>query len=679
MKTYWYLTRASGAVSLILLTLTVAIGIALLGRWRSGRWPRFAVDGVHRTASLLAIVFLAIHIVTAVLDSFAPISLIDAVIPFVGTYRPLWLGLGATAFDLLLAVVLTSAVRARLGLRAWRAVHWLAYGSWPVAMLHGLGTGSDVRQTWMTVVEVICAAAFVIAVLARIAIGWPDAARWRLAGAGALGGFVIGVAIWLPAGPLASNWARRSGDPAGGSASHRDPREARVTLPRLLDSITAAPMTHERHLAVHGELPSLRGQPAVDELARSGLRGRGGGAFPLARKLETVRRARGRPLVVANGCEGEPMSAKDRVLLGSLPHLVIDGALCVARAVGAHEIVIAIDEGNVRGGETIEWALSQRPEPTLEHLEVSVAWIPSGYVSGQETAIVRWCNDGVAKPWSARRRVGERGIGRRPTLVSNVETLAHVALIARHGADWFSALGADEDPGSALVTVGGAVRRPGVYEIDHSIGLRALVDLAGGCAERPARLPARWLRRRVGRRRRRRTGHAGACGPGARRGPTGLGRRRGPARERVPGRRDRSRRRLAGGSQRRPVRPLRQRPGRDRRRAARDLRRIGGPPRAGRRDPLVRVERRPRCLRASRRRGRLRRQRAARLLRRVRRPCPPRALRRLRATPDPARCRSTASGRLTCGSPSIRSPATRTDCAPSCCPSWSPSTSGATR
>ncbi len=213
MKTYWYLTRSSGAVSLVLLTLTLAIGITLVGRWRSGRWPRFAVDGIHRTTSLLAIVFLAIHILTAVLDSFAPISLIDAVIPFVGTYRPLWLGLGTTAFDLLLAVALTSAARARLGLRAWRAVHWLAYASWPVAMLHGLGTGSDVRQGWMTVVYVICAAVFVTAVVARIAIGWPAEARWRLAGGGALAAFVLGVAIWLPVGPLAPNWARRSGTP----------------------------------------------------------------------------------------------------------------------------------------------------------------------------------------------------------------------------------------------------------------------------------------------------------------------------------------------------------------------------------------------------------------------------------------------------------------------------------
>ena len=258
-----------------------------------------------------------------------------------------------------------------------------------------------------------------------------------------------------------------------------------MTLPRLLNAITAAPMTHERHLSVHGELPAPSSRAAIDEIERSGLRGRGGGAFPLARKLATVRRGRGRPLVVVNGCESEPMSAKDRVLLGALPHLVIDGALHAARAVGAREIVVAIDELNVRGGETIEWALAQRPELESGSVTASVAWTPSGYVSGQETAIVRWCNDGVAKPWSERRRVAERGIARRPTLVSNAETLAHVALIARHGADWFAQLGTDEDPGSALITLGGGVRAPGVYEIEHGAGLQEFLDLVGGCVGRP--------------------------------------------------------------------------------------------------------------------------------------------------------------------------------------------------
>jgi sulfoxide reductase heme-binding subunit YedZ len=214
VKTYWYLTRASGAVALILLTLALVVGIAAIGRVTTPRWPRFAVDGLHRTSSMLAIAFLAVHIVTAVLDSFAPISLVDAVVPFVGTYRPLWLGLGATAFDLLIAVAVTSALRVRLGLRAWRAVHWLAYAAWPIATLHGLGTGSDLRQGWMAAVYAGCAAAVVVAVIIRVSLGWPGHARWRMAGVGALAGLGLGVAIWLPRGPLAPHWARRAGTPA---------------------------------------------------------------------------------------------------------------------------------------------------------------------------------------------------------------------------------------------------------------------------------------------------------------------------------------------------------------------------------------------------------------------------------------------------------------------------------
>jgi sulfoxide reductase heme-binding subunit YedZ len=214
VKTYWYLTRASGAVALILLTLALVVGVAAIGRVATRRWPRFAVDGVHRTSSMLALAFLALHIVTAALDSFAPISLVDAVVPFVGTYRPLWLGLGATAFDLLLAVAVTSVLRVRLGHRAWRAVHWLAYAAWPIAILHGLGTGSDVRQGWMTAVYVGCAGAVVITVMIRLGLGWPDHARWRLAGVGALAGLGLGVALWLPRGPLGPHWAQRSGTPA---------------------------------------------------------------------------------------------------------------------------------------------------------------------------------------------------------------------------------------------------------------------------------------------------------------------------------------------------------------------------------------------------------------------------------------------------------------------------------
>jgi methionine sulfoxide reductase heme-binding subunit len=214
VSTYWYLTRSSGAVALVLLTLSLVIGIAALGRLSSTRWPRFAVDAVHRTSSLLAIAFLLIHIVTAVLDSFAPISLLNAVLPFSGTYRPLWLGLGAVGFDLLLAIAITSVLRERVGHRAWRAIHWLAYAAWPIALVHGLGTGSDVGQTWMLATDVGCVAAVLAAVVGRAIIGWPTRVRLRLGALGFAAAFVLGLLVWLPAGPLGKHWARQAGTPA---------------------------------------------------------------------------------------------------------------------------------------------------------------------------------------------------------------------------------------------------------------------------------------------------------------------------------------------------------------------------------------------------------------------------------------------------------------------------------
>jgi methionine sulfoxide reductase heme-binding subunit len=213
VKTYWYLTRASGTVSLILLTVAVVIGVLSIGRVHSRRWPRFVIDGVHRSSSLLAVAFLAIHVVTAVLDSFAPISLPDAVVPFAGAYRPLWLGLGAVALDLLIAVTVTSLLRQRLGHRLWRATHWLAYAMWPIAVVHALGTGSDVRLAWLQLVTVLCGIALVAAVLARIAIGWPAHRRVRVGALGALTGALLAISLWTVQGPLAHGWAKRAGTP----------------------------------------------------------------------------------------------------------------------------------------------------------------------------------------------------------------------------------------------------------------------------------------------------------------------------------------------------------------------------------------------------------------------------------------------------------------------------------
>ncbi len=211
---YWYLTRASGAVALVLLTISVVLGIVGSMRVYTDRWPRFAVDTIHRDVSLLVIVVLVIHIITSVLDGFAPISLVAAVIPFDTAYRPLWLGFGALAFDLLLALVITSLVRRRLGYRTWRAVHWLAYASWPIAVLHGLGTGSDTKAWWMLLLTALCVAAVAAAIC------------WRVAGAerpvpGLQGpaillslAVVAALAVFTVAGPLQSGWARRAGTPA---------------------------------------------------------------------------------------------------------------------------------------------------------------------------------------------------------------------------------------------------------------------------------------------------------------------------------------------------------------------------------------------------------------------------------------------------------------------------------
>ena len=211
----WYLTRSTGAVALLLLTLAVALGVADVQRWSSPRWPRFVVDTLHRNVSLLALVFLVLHVLTAVLDTFAPISLVAAFVPFVSSYRPFWLGLGAVAFDLLLAVILTSLLRSRVGPTVWRATHWLVYACWPVALLHTLGTGSDVKTTWLLVLSAACLVVVVAAVVVRTLGSWTAApARVRGLALGGTAAFTVGLLLWLPSGPLGSEWARRSGTPA---------------------------------------------------------------------------------------------------------------------------------------------------------------------------------------------------------------------------------------------------------------------------------------------------------------------------------------------------------------------------------------------------------------------------------------------------------------------------------
>lgn len=225
---WWYLTRGAGAVSLLLLTAALVLGIVDLSRWRSERWPRFVIDGLHRNVSLLALATVVVHILTAVADSFAPISLTDAVVPFVTPYRPLWLGMGTLAFDILIAVALTSMLRRRLGHRIWRIVHWAAYACWPLALLHGLGSGTDTQTPWMLLLSFICLAAVLAAAGWRTFIGWPSHSDRRKLAASLLGIGPFALVLWLFGGPLASGWAGKAGTPPSLLASAQ-PTDAATT------------------------------------------------------------------------------------------------------------------------------------------------------------------------------------------------------------------------------------------------------------------------------------------------------------------------------------------------------------------------------------------------------------------------------------------------------------------
>lgn len=213
-STYWYVTRSTGAVAMLLLTVSVILGILGAVRFSAApRWPRFAIDSLHRDVSLLVVALVVVHVITTVLDGFAPISLLDGVIPFRSPYRPLWLGLGAVSFDLLIALVITSLLRRRLGYRSWRTLHWLAYVSWPVAVVHGLGTGTDVKSWWLLALTVVCVAAVAGAVLIRIGRATGALPGVRTGTALLAVATPIGMVAFALAGPLQKGWARRAGTP----------------------------------------------------------------------------------------------------------------------------------------------------------------------------------------------------------------------------------------------------------------------------------------------------------------------------------------------------------------------------------------------------------------------------------------------------------------------------------
>jgi NADH:ubiquinone oxidoreductase subunit F (NADH-binding) len=237
------------------------------------------------------------------------------------------------------------------------------------------------------------------------------------------------------------------------------------------------PVSHAEHLRQHGPVPLDR--DVVATIAASGLRGRGGGAFPAGRKLEAVASRGHEPVVVVNGAEGEPLSGKDKALLRSVPHLVLDGASAAAVAVGSREVVIAVGAGARAERASVAAALRER----RDRVRWRLAAVPDRFVAGEETALVAALDRRAAKPTSKPPYPFERGLRGAPTLVQNAETLAHLALIARRGAAWFRSCGTTNEPGSALITLSGAVTRPGIYEVALGTPVSELIARAGPGAE----------------------------------------------------------------------------------------------------------------------------------------------------------------------------------------------------
>ncbi|MHB8572134.1 MAG: ferric reductase-like transmembrane domain-containing protein [Candidatus Dormibacteria bacterium] len=210
----WFASRGLGMTLLLVLTATLVLGIITSGRLGNDDWPRFLTAGLHRNLSLLALALLLLHGLAVLLDPFAQMTLTAVLVPFGGAYRPLWLGLGVLSGEILLALVITSLLRHRLGFGLWRVTHWIAYLAWPLALLHGLGTGSDTAYPWALAIYALCIIAALLALLQRL--GWfaGEMRGWRTVGAAAAGILTAALVAWTLAGPMQPGWARAAGTPA---------------------------------------------------------------------------------------------------------------------------------------------------------------------------------------------------------------------------------------------------------------------------------------------------------------------------------------------------------------------------------------------------------------------------------------------------------------------------------
>jgi NADH:ubiquinone oxidoreductase subunit F (NADH-binding) len=239
-----------------------------------------------------------------------------------------------------------------------------------------------------------------------------------------------------------------------------------------------------RHQAALGVRPSGSAE-MLRVIEASGLRGRGGAGFPTGVKWRAVaQRSRGGAVVLVNGVEADPVSRKDRTLMGSRPHLVLDGAIIAAESVGAKQVIVAVNRGALPARRALATAIRER----RERIHIDLIDVPSRYVAGEETALVQFVNGGPARPTVTPPRPFEKGVRGRPTLVQNAETLAWAGLIARRGHAWFRSLGSPTWQGAVLVTVEGGVPLPGVYELPASATIGQALA-AAGCPD-PAQLQA---------------------------------------------------------------------------------------------------------------------------------------------------------------------------------------------
>jgi NADH:ubiquinone oxidoreductase subunit F (NADH-binding) len=243
-------------------------------------------------------------------------------------------------------------------------------------------------------------------------------------------------------------------------------------------ALTGALTVHDAHLRHFGPMPAARPEELIAAVQGSGLTGRGGAGFPTYRKL--IATAGRGAVVVGNGAEGEPLSGKDRALLSLLPHLVLDGLGAAARATGAREALLYVADAGLVDG--LARTAADRHRRGIDELPVTVVRAAARFIDGEESAVAARLSGRPALPRSRPPAVYDKGVSGRPTLVQNVETLAHLALVARYGAAWFRTAGTPEDPGSRLVTIGGAVPAPGVVEVPSGALLSDVVARAGATA-----------------------------------------------------------------------------------------------------------------------------------------------------------------------------------------------------